>query len=277
MKRVFNVYRFKGILIAKSPIVSFSDEKTGSVQTLRRMKFIVGDRIEEIPYISGNSIRGVLRRYIFRDFLDKLGYEIDISKKSGQLLYHAFFSGGVLEEVEQEEAATIDVELKRKIYNYIIPARLLGFAYKNQMIEGKLKVGHALPICKELEEYTGIKANYSVYDLITHSYQTRRDELRIRKEEEQAIQMMVEYECFSPGTRFYHEFIIEDADSLDLSCFARMIELWKERPFIGGKSASGFGRIEINYDIPYSSKEYLEFIKKNKEKIIKVLEELQRG
>ena len=275
------VYKIIGRLKALSPIFHGGNEKTGNVVLLNRLKFIVGNKIMDIPIISGNQVRGRLRRLIMNDFLERLGYKMELSEKSYQKLYHTLFAGGVLTEATPSETGVIDLTLKKKIVDYILPLRLLGCSYSNQMIEGRLLVGHMLPICKELKEYVGLESNISVYEFITRAYQTRRDELRVGKEEEEeSVQMIVEYEVFAPGTEFYHEIILRttsEREELDLSTLHRMIELWKQQPFIGGKSSIGFGKLAINYEFPkrIDSKPYLEFIEKNRDKIIDALEELR--
>ena len=269
----------KGIHKALTPIFHGGNEKTGSVVLLNRIRFIVDDKPMDIPIISGNQVRGRLRRLLVRDFLEKTGYEMDLSKKKYQKLYHTLFAGGVLTEATTSESGVVDLDFKFKIVKYLLPIRLFGTSYSNQIIEGRIKVGHLLPICKELSEYTGVESDTSIYQLITHSFQTRRDELRAEREEEQAVQMLVEYEVFAPGTRFYHEIILEttrEGYTIDLSTLYRAIKLWRENPFIGGKSSIGFGKLLINYEFPekISDKPYLEFIEKNKDRIVEVLEEL---
>ena len=59
---MFGVLCIPGILIAKSPVFHGGNEKTGSVQLLNRIKFLVNNEPIDIPYISGNSVRGYLRR-----------------------------------------------------------------------------------------------------------------------------------------------------------------------------------------------------------------------
>ena len=262
---------------AKTPIFHGGDEKTGVVILLHRMKFLTEDGIEEIPIISGNAIRGVLRRIAMKDFFDQIGYEIDVESKKGIYLYHAFFSGGILETVEEKESGVIDIAMKKRIFSLLPPVRLFGFSYKNQMVTGKLKVGHALPVCRELRDFlpSDVKSEISYYDMIGKCFQTRKDELRIEREEnEQAVQKLIEYEVFNPGTIFYHEFKIEDPEEIDLSCFARVLNLWKERPYVGGKSSIGLGELQINYDFDGEEGRYLHFLKEKRKEIIDLLESL---
>jgi CRISPR/Cas system CSM-associated protein Csm3 (group 7 of RAMP superfamily) len=279
------VYVVRGILTALSPVFHGGSEKTGSVVLLNRLKFIVDGKPTDVPIISGNQIRGRLRRLLTADFLELAGYKMDLGQKSYQKLYHTLFAGGVLEAVEEEsESAVVDLNLKFRVVKYILPLRLFGCSYANQMIEGRVLVGHMLPVCRELRDYIGVDSDISFYQLIARAFQTRRDELRVARaeDEEQAVQALVEYECFAPGTKFYHEIRLEtsrEEELLDLSTLYRAVELWKENPFIGGKSSVGFGKLKIEYEWPkpVDSKPYMEFVEKNKDEIVKVLDELREA
>ena len=277
------VHRVRGVLTALSPVFHGGSEKTGAVVLLNRLKFIVDGKPTDVPIISGNQVRGRLRRLLTRDFLELVGYEMDLSQRKHQKLYHTLFAGGVLTEVEEEESGVVDLNLKSRIVKYILPLRLFGASYANQMIEGRVLVGHLLPVCRELREYTGVDSDVSFYQLIARAFQTRRDELRVttpsEEEEEPAVQAIVEYECFAPGTRFYHEIVLETTrqeEQLDLSTLYRAVKLWQQVPYIGGKSSIGFGKLKIEYEWPtrVDDSVYLEFIEENKSEIVKVLSEL---
>ena len=277
------VHRVRGVLTALSPVFHGGSEKTGAVVLLNRLKFIVDGKPTDVPIISGNQVRGRLRRLLTRDFLELVGYEMDLSQRKHQKLYHTLFAGGVLTEVEEEESGVVDLNLKSRIVKYILPLRLFGASYANQMIEGRVLVGHLLPVCRELREYTGVDSDVSFYQLIARAFQTRRDELRVttpsEEEEEPTVQAIVEYECFAPGTRFYHEIVLETTrqeEQLDLSTLYRAVKLWQQVPYIGGKSSIGFGKLKIEYEWPtrVDDSVYLEFIEENKSEIVKVLSEL---
>jgi len=278
------VVRIPGRLTALSPIYHGGNEKTGSVVLLNRLRFIVGGKPTDVPVISGNQIRGRLRRLLTQDFLERVGYELDLAQKRHQKLYHTLFAGGVLTEVEEGESGVVDLDLKSRLVRYVVPLRLFGASYGNQMVEGRLSVGFALPICRELQEFLGIQSDVSFYQLISRAFQTRRDELRVGGkegggEEDEAVQMIVEYEVFAPGTQFFHELVVEDTEEglgLDISALYRAVKLWQETPYIGGKSSAGFGKLKIEYQWPsdVSDQAYLEYVEKNKDEARKALDEL---
>lgn len=264
--------KIKGIIKAISPIYHGGDEKTGSTPILRSIAIFDGSKQYIIPYVSGNSIRGKLRRLIMKDFFIMLDYEPDIK------IHHVFYSGGVLESTE-EMYSYLDLEMRKKIRNFLIPLSLFGASIGNQVIQGKLLVGHAYPICKEYknflpEEYQRLpEAQISVRNFTDSSFITRRDELQV--EDDITVQMKVDYECFIPGTVFYHWFALDYPTDLEFSCFSRVINLLKANPYIGGRSAQGDGNITFKYDIELpDDKFYIQFVLQNKEEIKKIINSL---
>ena len=264
---------FEGILTALTTIHTGGDEKTGVENMMRKLEFIVEDERELIPIIDGNSIRGNLRRLLLNDFFAQIGYTI----KTPRLFY--MLSGGALEEVSSQETGTMNLQLRREIRAMIPPLSLLGCSMGNQAFAGKLVVAKALPICRELNDFIPPQSKLSFHEYITESFATRRAEREMpeaiqanQRAEEPTIQMKVSLECFAPGTRFYHKFMVLDATPIEKSCFARMVELWRERPFVGGKSAVGYGEIKIDYPkLTLTSETYLNWLQENKEGITRTL------
>lgn len=269
---------FEGTLTALTSIHTGGDEKTGVENMMRKLVFIVDGEEELVPIIDGNSIRGNLRRLLLKDFFDQVGYTI----KTPRLYY--LLSGGALEEVSTSDAGHLNLQMRREIRAFLPPLSLLGASMGNQAFTGKLIVAKALPICKELNDFLPIQSQISYHSYITESFNTRRaerempetvaDNLRT-KDDEPTIQMKVSLECFAPGTRFYHKFMLQDTTTVEKSCFARMIELWRERPFVGGKAAVGYGEIKIDYPkLTLNSELYLAWLQENKTEISKTLEKL---
>lgn len=275
MRRVFEV---EGKITALTPLTHFGDEKTGSTPTLRAINIWVDGQGEvPMPYISGNAVRGKARRAIMRDMLDLVGYEMKSNK-----LHHVLFSGGVLESVEESASGVIDLNLRKFIRDTLPPVALLGCALGNQMIQGMLTVEHMWPICQEYagylpEKYRGDpRATQPVRTYTSEAFFTRRDDLRAeRKEDEQAVQMKVEYECFIPGATFYHRWALLLANPVQASCLGRILELWRETPYIGGKSATGDGKLLFGYQGAPDSQIYLDYVESCKDQILRALQEME--
>jgi len=269
----------EGTLTALTTVFSGGDDKTGVESTLRRIDYIVDGERTDVPIIDGNSIRGYLRRLLLTDFFDQLRYEI----KTTKLFY--LLSGGALEEVSAQESGTLNLQLRREIRANLPPISLLGGSMGNQAFAGKLVVAKALPICKELNDFLPVQSKLSYHEYLTETFATRHAErespetvMQNPKKEEPTIQMKVNLECFAPGTRFYHKFMLLDALPIEKSCFARMIELWKERPFVGGKSAVGYGELKIEYPkMSWTGENYLVWLSENKEAVCKTLAGIEKS
>ncbi len=265
--------KINGVLTAMSPIHHGGDEKTGSEVMIRRMKYLVDDEIMQVPVVSGNAIRGPLRRRAFSDLSRRIDYEPTIK------MYHMLFAGGILEEVGTG-SGRIDLEMRESIRTMIPPLSLLGASILNQVISGKMQVGIATPVCSELNPYhpEHLQSDRSFYELLDDSFQTRKDDLKQREADEQAVQMMITFETLAPGTKFEHSFTLLDHDELEASCLRHMVDLWMQDPHIGGRSATGFGQVKIEYDWPKGfpkSDEYLSFVEENDNEILKTIKSLE--
>jgi hypothetical protein len=274
------IEKYDGWILAKSTIHHGGNEKTGSTPVLRTIYLYVEGQGEiPFPYINGNAIRGKLRRLLMREFFQLIGLEPENLKTK---LYHIFFTGGVLTSTESSYA-TVDLELRKEIRRLLPPLALLGGAIGNQMIPGKLKVGHAFPVCQEYAQYLPerLKADkrvgMSVRSFTDESFNTRKDDLRAgRAEDEQATQMKIEFECFIPGTKFYHWWVLEWPTEIEKACFGRLIEVFQSSPFVGGKLSSGNGDVMFEYQPKTpSAQPYLEFVLKHKTDILPLLQTIE--
>lgn len=267
---------YEGTLTALSTIHTGGDLKTGVASMMRVIDFIVDGEARPIQIIDGNSIRGNLRRLLLNDFFAQLGYQI----KTPRLYY--LLSGGALEEVNTQDSGHLNLQLRREIRALIPPLSLLGCSMGNQAFTGKLIVAKALPMCRELNDYLPIQSKIALGNYLTESFNTRRAEREIpeavqanQRQEEPTIQMKVNLQCFGPGTKFYHKFMLMDTTPLEKSCFARMVELWRERPFVGGKSAIGYGEVKLDYPtLALTSEFYLNWLQENKDAVTQLLSKL---
>jgi CRISPR/Cas system CMR subunit Cmr4 (Cas7 group RAMP superfamily) len=280
----FGIKTIPGYFLTLSPIHHGGDQKTGSETLFRRQEYLVNGEYTGIPLIHGNAIRGVWRRLIMNDlskFLD-MSYDDDTKFKLKKDVYHSLFSGGQFKSVDDKDSGKIYIEFKRKIQKLIPPISLLGTSYGTQPLTGKLQTNMLLPICSELEDYLPTikeqyknRLNLSVFENMEFMFQTRKDDLREeRKEGEQAVQMLIKYEVMKPGTVLYTELKLIDYNEIELSCLARIIELWSENPRIGGKSAVGLGKVKPEFELEATSEKYLNFLEENKQEIIEFLEDL---
>ena len=281
--------RIKGNWTAQAPIHHGASEDYGTTKLIHVQPTIIRNsisgepEIDNIPCIHGNAVRGMLRRLLLDDFLTQVDYDLT-SKK----IYHFLFTGGLLEAIDSKDKGSINLTKKKEIRRYIPPISLLGSALGNQMIQGKLKVGIGNIVCDETKHYIeeDNPDSFSAYNLKSTDFGTRLDDLEIgrqissnedaedKENTEQHNQMKYEFESLIRGTKFTHEFILEDMLPHEKGCFSRMLELWKERPYLGGKSGTGYGMISFEYNLPDdlpSSQVYLDYLEENKDDIQRFL------
>lgn len=212
-----------------------------------------------IPCISGNSIRGRLRRLAMDDFCKTIGVE-NLNKKT----YHTLFTGGFLDQSTQFE----DFDKLEEFVSNCPMIGVLGSAIGNMTIEGDMMVGWAYPICRE--RGTGDKSYWQYLDTV---FQTRHDSSKTEKEidlvgdeKEGAQQMKYEYEVFAPSTLFEHRIACTSNQPLIISAFWHLLTLFKNNPFICGQGAVGNGEIDLtNLDVPDGANQaYVEYIESKK-------------
>lgn len=116
---------------------------------------------EDIPTISGNSIRGKLRRIIMYDFCNRMGLN-----KIHPKIYHRLFTGGTIKGSTEFE----DLDRRNQFIKACPMIGLVGSAIGNQTIQGSLDVLIPELICRELGT-----SNNSYHDYITTTFQTRLD------------------------------------------------------------------------------------------------------
>jgi len=195
--------------------------------------------------------------------------------------FYFLFSGGALVSVANEG---LDIDEGRLWREKIPLVGLFGGAMGNQIMQGKAKIGKAIPICKETEHLIPerfLTGNVtSIWDLLQEEAYTRRDdekneELRklispdVRylleasaraKREKRGTkddiagdtgtkqQMRYYVETFSAGTRFYWDIVLEDVNDIEFEAFCITLAEFGKYPYLGGKSGVGHGKVSIRFD-----------------------------
>jgi len=288
-----NVEVLEGLLHVMSPVVSGADEHTGNHTDIRRLTFSVDGAPVDIPVISGNSVRGQLRRLVMADMLERVGKIptgldlAEIEKMASQSkgfarLWHSLCSGGMLEQVAEKDSGYVDLAMKRSIRTALPPVSVLGTAVGNQMIQGKIDVAIARPCCIELRDGIPEKFQHfcgqSYRELEGTSFGTRKDDLHEEREEgDAATQMLYTYDYIAPGTKLYHRVTLVNCNDIERAVVGRMIRLWMARPRIGGKAGTGHGEVSIDYDSAPDDAPWLAWMDANRTKILDMLAELEGG
>lgn len=247
----------EGIVKAKTQIAHNGGELNGNQAMFRRMKVIQpdGDYIE-IPHISGNSIRGKLRDVGAKQMLDLLG-EDGNPKQVNLSTFQLLFSGGTLTSGGEGE----DIDKFREMRKNIIHLSLFGGAFNNVILPGKMKINPLIPIARETahiipEQFHGENTKYSVYTYLQLGMYTRKEnsqdpefEPYLKKDESvkfQTSQMIYYIESLAAGTPMYWKVVLEDVTPEEFDFIISLIQRFENIPVVGGKSAVGFGQIEMS-------------------------------
>lgn len=280
-------YVFEGVVTALTSISHIGDSH-GVNAKLRREKFVQPDgTVEEIPVISGNSLRGILRDRGMLHMLKQLGYGVndETGEVAGLSLpaFYFLFSGGAL---TKDAGRGIDVDEARKWRSMIPLVALFGGAMGNQIMPGQVKVGKLIPICQETrhlipERFVDGMGDVSIWDLCQEEAYTRRDDEKNEKlrqliapevralleasaaskrekarsgdadpvgETGQKQQMRYFVETLASGTRLYWDLTLDDVTDLEFDAFCVTLAEFSRFPFIGGKSGVGHGKVSVHFD-----------------------------
>lgn len=204
-----------------------------------------------LPCISGNSIRGKMRRLAMLDFCRRTGIT-----RMTKRCYHTLFAGGFLDSSTQYE----DFDRMEKFVSMCPMLGMLGAGIGNMTIEGDAKIGWAYPQC--LERGTGGKSYWQYLDTV---FQTRHDASRREDKieltgEDQTQQMKYEYEVFADGTPFDWRLACVSEHPLMVSAWWHLLRLFADAPYIGGMSAVGNGEIALDWTIEDGGAVYCEYL-----------------
>lgn len=273
-------YLFEGRMTALTSIAHNGGQSFGITSKLRREKFVQPDgSTEEIPVISGNSLRGMLRDRGMLHMCKALGY--GVNEQTGEVdglnlaAFYFLFSGGAL--TSEGQGKGIDIDRARKLRELIPLVGIFGGALGNMIMPGKAKIGKAIPVCAEtvhlLPEAFRPEAPQSIWEYVQEEMYTRNDDEKnehlrrvisapvralldgptprqARSESQKANpqQMMYYVETLAAGVIFYWRVTLDDATDCEFEAFLTTLLEFGRMPFIGGKSAVGLGEVSINFD-----------------------------
>lgn len=276
---------FEGTMTALTSISHIGDSH-GVNSKLRREKVIQSNgSVEEVPIISGNALRGILRDRGMLHMLKLLGY--GVNDETGEVkglslsAFYFLFSGGALTKDLGNRG--LDVDEARRWRSLIPLVAVFGGAMGNQIMPGKAKIGKAIPICTETahiipERFLG--GVDSVWELCQEEAYTRRDDEKndnlrqlitpevrglleadasakraksgtkddVEGETGQKQQMRYYVETLAAGSRLYWEISMDDVTDLEREAFFVTLAEFSRFPYIGGKSSVGHGKISVKFD-----------------------------
>ena len=258
-------YRLEGLFTLKSPL-SHIGETLSATSYLVQERILQDDgRAAEVFVYSGNAWRGQLRDLTAAYMLDRLG-----GLRLGLDAFHLLFSGGRI-----GGAQSVDIEQARRMRAAIPMVALFGGGVGNQILQGKLRVGNAYPLCREaipvLPRRHHAAASLTPYGSCTFEKQhSRRDDAKIegvrrhlaspeqtllgtppksKRTEPPADQMRIGMELVCPGVRLSTWIVVSDASPVELGALVSGLHAFSGAPAIGGKSAIGYGLVDLEYQV----------------------------
>ena len=223
-------------LKALSPIShgEFSDGiDLGNAQVFRRLPMIHDGRVYDVPVISGNAIRGKIRRMLAREVVEVFDLKNQLGK-SFDRFYIAMANGGNL---DKDMDIIIDTEKIRQIRADIPMLSLLGSALYKYMMPGMVNIGFAVPRCREIGTGDGIGLN----DLTADVGLTRHLDKTVADPGD-AKPMPYTVEVLIPGVEL--DVNVEFAPQTTPIEIACLMHGFKLVTSVGGKSGAGFGLID---------------------------------
>lgn len=147
---------------------------------LRREKFVQCDgSVEEVPVLSGNGMRGLLRDRGMLHMCRTLGYGVD--DEAGQVrglslqAFYFLFSGGTL---SSDGGKSFDLAKARELRALIPLVGVFGGAVGNLIMPGKLKMGKAIPLCSETTHLLPERfaSQQSIWSFLQEEMYVRKDD-----------------------------------------------------------------------------------------------------
>lgn len=234
--------RYEVTVACKSPLHTGAFDKTGNMALIRRHRRVDAEGMPELPCVSGNALRGVIRRTLFRDLFTRCelgpGCE-DLKPKQWDRLYAALANGGHL---DGSEGATKPTEV-RALREALPPLSVLGAALYKSMLSGHVSVGYLWPACSELGlgERTAEELIEDV-SLVRHVDREKQD-----PEVSGVTPMPTTFEAFVTGTELQGELLFAPhATETERSAIGWALA---KITTLGGKGGSGHGRVTINCKI----------------------------
>jgi hypothetical protein len=275
--KIYTLYR------AKQPIIH-TEETIGNISKIKKLRIIHEGKPVAVPALSGNSFRGQ-----FRDILADQMFAILTEDGSKRVRlspdhYGILYSGGVLSQKSKMGAQM------KGLADAIPMLRLMGSAFGNVMLPSKLAVTHIIPYAVETQAILGPAASALSVEhqnllptepprradlLFNDGPLTRKDDTKdltkqryaeteadLDEDEEKVKRQMIYYvECIPPGTFLLQELYSKyPLDDLELGCLFDSLFSFLQEPSLGGRSAAGYGQVEVVCQVRLDDSEPFEIL-----------------
>lgn len=254
-------YRWEGTATALSSI-SHGGEVLGTVTYLRREAFLTPHGRRDIPVISGNAVRGVLRDTGARLLWEALG-----EPKLPVAVMHALWAGGALVKAKGQPLTGQRLADLRAMVAHL---GVFGAAGGGRIIDGALTVGKLVPLCAQtahllpdhLRDPDGGARLPDIHDLLQIERYSRlpdadraSDVLADLPADVDLDEGLMRYgtETFIAGTQFQSMFALTNVTDDEFGFFTDVLGAWLPHATVGGKTGRGHGCVLFDLAHPAST------------------------
>ena len=224
-----------GNVVARSSI-AHGGETRGTQTLLRRELMPTPTGMEPVPVISGNALRGQLRRVAYRLFANTLQLDGKLPLPAA----HALINGGSLTKTTGQPLSGSKLAAVRQ---HIPPVGIFGCAAGGSMINGCLSVGKVVPHTAETAAITGDPTPISIHEL------TQLEEYSSTAHPDTAEPpMRFAVETFPAGTQFSTWLRLDKATDLQHSFFLDVLADFTHFGRLGGRLAIGHGLVTTTWE-----------------------------
>ena len=268
---------WSGIVTALTSIAHAGDTR-GSISMLRRERVIQIDSTSvDVPIISGNSLRGRLRR---------VGEELlrDVLLYAGQLTAsaaHALRSGGSLTKVAGEPLSGSRLAAVRAHLPLI---GVFGAAAGGRIIDGCLDVGKLIPLVTETDHITGRHSTLSSFEVVQLEHYTRLNDADTHNFPDtttpagapEETQMLYRLETFKAGTRFQLQINLNRPTPLEEAFFTDVLAAFTADARVGGRLAVGLGcaQVDLTRSHPETGTDWIGYLRDHRDEAMSALASL---
>lgn len=236
---------WSGTLTARSS-VHHGGETRGTITMLRWEKVVLADgTLSEVPVVSGNSLRGRLRRIGEELLREVLRYEGQISPAAA----HALRGGGSLAKVGSEPLSGSRLHQVRTLLPHVA---VFGCAAGGVIIDGVLDVGKVWPHVTETNHITGAASTTEVFSLLQIEEYARQDGTGTSSMAElvdhagPSQQMQYNLQTFPAGTTFSTWMRLRRPLPLEAAFFADVLAEYTRDGHLGGRIGIGLGQVSAD-------------------------------
>lgn len=287
--------RWDGTLTALSSI-AHGGETRGTITLLRRELISApnGDLVH-VPIVSGNTLRGRLRRVGEELLRDAVGYEGLLHPAAA----HSLRGGGSLAKTGHEPLSGSRLQQLRELVPQI---GVFGAAGGGTIINGALDVGKVVPHLSETTHITGVSTTRSAFTGTQLEAYTRQDDgdghdfagVITASETGAGLlfddtgrpetvlrgsnQMLFHIETFPAGTMFSTWIRLRRPSPLEMAFFLEVLDNFRDDGRLGGRVGIGHGQVRASltadHDPPQDLPDWRTVVDQNRAEILNALQGL---